>query len=118
MTDYKSGGYHAVDGWLNADLIAGDIYLDATKRLPLPDGCFGFIFAAQFIEHVSLRDGRRFSEECYRILRPGGVIRLSSPDLDRLVDVYGDGNPRVRLEEAMARHESRHSHSLWTGCHS
>ncbi|MBA2794276.1 MAG: hypothetical protein H0U32_09860 [Thermoleophilaceae bacterium] len=35
-------GPHALPGWLNSDLISGDIYLDLGRRLPLPDQSFTF----------------------------------------------------------------------------
>jgi hypothetical protein len=34
------------------------------------------------IEHISKSDGLRLLQECWRILKPGGVIRLTIPDLD------------------------------------
>jgi predicted SAM-dependent methyltransferase len=111
------GGYHTIDGWLNGDLIAGDIYLDATKRLPFPDNTFNFLFAEQFIEHLSWKDGKLFFQECHRVLRPGGVIRLSTPDLERLIQVYYDENPYVTLAQAMERHRRKHNAVLSTACH-
>lgn len=55
------GGKHLLKhGWLNADIIAGDIYFNAVKRLPIPDGSFDFVFAEHFIEHISFADGLHF----------------------------------------------------------
>jgi predicted SAM-dependent methyltransferase len=111
------GGYHTIDGWLNGDLIAGNIYLDATKPLQIPSESMDFIFAEQFIEHISLDENRKFMQECYRILKPNGVIRVSTPDLERLIQVYYDKNPRVSLYNAMERHRKQHNRELTTACH-
>jgi predicted SAM-dependent methyltransferase len=44
------------------------------------------------IEHLSRNDGDRFLRECFRVLEPRGVIRLSTPDAERFLRSYaGDG---------------------------
>jgi SAM-dependent methyltransferase len=83
-------GRHLDEGWLSADLVplAMDaIYMDATKPLPLPDASFDFILCEHMIEHVSLRDAQSLLAECRRILRDGGVLRLATPNLDRLLQL-------------------------------
>jgi SAM-dependent methyltransferase len=83
-------GRHLDDGWLSADLVPLSldvIYLDATKPLPLPDDSFHFILCEHMIEHVSVGHAQRLLAECRRVLRPGGVLRLATPDLDRLLQM-------------------------------
>lgn len=83
-------GRHLDAGWLSADLVPlslGVIYLDATKPLPLPGDSFDFILCEHMIEHISLGDARSLLTECRRVLRPGGVLRLVTPDLDRLLEI-------------------------------
>lgn len=83
-------GRHLDEGWLSADLVPlsfGVIYLDATKPFPFPDSSFDFILCEHMIEHVSLGDARALLSECRRVLRPGGVLRLITPDLDRLLQI-------------------------------
>lgn len=111
------GGYHTLDGWLNGDLIAGDIYLNATKRFPFPDESVDFIFAEQFIEHGDFEEGLLCLRECYRVLKNGGNIRLSTPDLEALCSLYEDQNPDVDLNTAMERHRTQHNKKLTTACH-
>jgi predicted SAM-dependent methyltransferase len=78
-------GPHHLDGWLATDLIPQDlgkaVYLDATRRFPLPDATFDFIVAEQMIEHVPFRRAVHMLRECHRVLRPGGTLRVSTMDL-------------------------------------
>ena len=86
------GRYH-IEGWLNADIDLrheADIFLDAREPLPFEADQFRFVFAEHLIEHLTFAEGRRFCSEVFRILRPGGVVRLSTPDLQFLVRYYED----------------------------
>lgn len=98
------GGMHPKSGWLNADIIAGDIYLDATKTFPFPDNSFDYVFAEHFIEHLSRRQGDFFLSECKRIIKPGGKVRLSTPDLAKVVQIYLNTNPAVAADAVIRRH--------------
>lgn len=82
-----------LEGWLNADIDLRqrvDIFLDAREPLPFEANQFQFVFAEHLIEHLSFDEGRRFCREVYRVLRPGGVLRLSTPDLQFLINYYED----------------------------
>jgi SAM-dependent methyltransferase len=50
--------------------------------LPFRDASFDFAFAEHFLEHLFLDDAVRLFRECYRALRPGGVLRVLVPDAD------------------------------------
>lgn len=67
------GGKHlkSSDEWINADLIDGDIYLDATRRLPFKDNSIDLIFTEQFFEHISREEGLNFLKESFRVLKKG-----------------------------------------------
>jgi len=83
------GGLH---GWLNSDLFPSHwrvVRLDATQPFPLPDASFTCVFSEHMIEHVPLDGARRMLAECHRVLRPGGRIRLATPDLARVIGLYG-----------------------------
>lgn len=111
------GGSYTKVGWLNGDLIAGDIYLNAAKEFSFPDSSLDLIFAEQFIEHLEFKEGQFFLRECFRVLKENGKIRLSTPDLERLFLLYRDRNPEVSLKVAMEHHKEQHNRALTTGCH-
>jgi predicted SAM-dependent methyltransferase len=96
-------GPHLLEGWLNGDiepwflghLRNHSILLDATKRFPFADDTFDYIFTEHMIEHVDYSDGFRMLQECYRVLKPGGHIRIATPDLEKLVRLYDPSKGEV-----------------------
>jgi predicted SAM-dependent methyltransferase len=94
-----------LDGWLNADRDppAGAVFLDVTRRFPLADAAFAYVLSEHVIEHVPLEVGRAMLCECARVLAPGGRIRVSTPDLQRLVTLaQGDDSEAARRYVAWA----------------
>jgi predicted SAM-dependent methyltransferase len=84
-------GPHADEGWLCADLLPLSkeiVFMDATKAFPLPTGSFDRIVVEHMIEHLDLRGARSMLAECRRVLRPGGVLRMATPNLQRLIEVF------------------------------
>jgi predicted SAM-dependent methyltransferase len=71
--------------------------LDATESFEIPSESFDFIYSEDMIEHVSFEDGRNMLEECNRILKPGGVIRIVTPSLGFLSRVIS--SDRGMIEE-------------------
>ena len=80
-----------LDGWLNTDLepTRGIVYLDARKKFPFDDCSFDYILCEHLIEHIEYQDGVKFLCECFRVLKPGGKIRIATPDFGFLIGLYG-----------------------------
>jgi len=85
------GGVRRLDGWLNTDiaLAPGVMQLDATKPFPFADNTFSYVFTEHMIEHVSFADAASMLRECYRVMKFGGVIRVTTPNLASFVGLYG-----------------------------
>jgi predicted SAM-dependent methyltransferase len=84
-------GSNYIQGWINVDInpdVKVDIRRDLTENLPFRNGEIDFIFNEHFIEHVPYPHALRFLTECYRVLKPDGVLRISTPDLKYLVSLY------------------------------
>lgn len=102
-SDYKlhlGAGPFCFPGWLNTDLHpqSDSIYeLDASAKLPFDDCTFSVVFSEHLIEHMEYPSGARMLREVYRVLRPGGYVRFSTPDLHRLVGLLLHNNDNVRL---------------------
>ena len=92
-------GPKRLDGWLNSDLIAGDVHLDLERTLPLPGACLAYVFGEHVIGSLSDQAAMRLLRELHRVLRPGGVLRLTTPDLEKLIAIYRDENPVVTRED-------------------
>ena len=78
-------GWNSRPGWLATDLAPPPGYscmrLDATKSFEIPSESFDFVYSEHMIEHITFEDGRNMLEECNRILKPFGVIRIVTPSI-------------------------------------
>ncbi len=80
---HVGSGQQAIAGWINIDnqdLPGVDRVLDVRMGLPFED--VSAIYAEHFLEHLGLEEGMRFLADCHGVLRPDGVLRLSTPNLD------------------------------------
>ncbi|WP_169744257.1 class I SAM-dependent methyltransferase [Knoellia aerolata] len=86
-------GSNLLDGWANIDIAGppGVVKFDLLQPLPYPSGAADLVFSEHFIEHVRKDQAARLLAECARFLRPGGVFRVSTPDLSVLVEEYRSG---------------------------
>ena len=76
--EFGAGG-NRPNGWTTHDA-----EVDITKPLPYGDNTVDKIRAEHVCEHVTGPEFLRFLDECYRILKPGGRIRLCMPVLTNL----------------------------------
>jgi predicted SAM-dependent methyltransferase len=94
-------GRNVLEGWLNSDFYptqAHVMHLDATEAFPLPPDSFDYIFSEHMIEHLKYGDGFAMLKESYRILKPGGRVRISTPDLKFLIDLYSEPKTPLQTE--------------------
>lgn len=122
-------GGNAPEGWLNVDKSFGPVIerlrikhllcaigvltpaqaswrwptnvvrLDITREWPWPDSSAEAIYSSHMVEHFTPAEMRRFLDKSYRVLRPGGILRLAVPDLEFVVVRYirgrDDGRPNA-----------------------
>jgi len=70
--------------WVNVDLVPSDESVqvcDISKGLPFDDGHFDAVYHSHVLEHLHPKTGRELLAECWRVLKPGGVVRVVVPDL-------------------------------------
>jgi len=56
-------------------------YANASRRIPHAGETVDAIYSSHMIEHLDRREAAIFLAECRRVLKPGGVLRLSAPNL-------------------------------------
>jgi len=84
-------GAHSIDGWMNVDSRkTGDnvIVHDLHQGVPFEDNSIDVVYHSHVLEHFARSDATFFLRECYRVLKPGGVIRIVVPDLEELCREY------------------------------
>jgi predicted SAM-dependent methyltransferase len=86
-------GDNLIPSWLNTDLypLSSRVFcMDATKRFPFPDDTFTCVFSEHMIEHITYLSARRMLAEIYRVLKPGRLVRISTPSWDFLLGLLED----------------------------
>ncbi|MEY4886332.1 MAG: hypothetical protein RL151_1641 [Bacteroidota bacterium] len=63
-------------------------WMDITKGLPFAEESVDAIYASHVLEHLYRDDALLLLNECKRVLKPGGIIRLVLPDLKRMASDY------------------------------
>ena len=63
-------------------------FSDATKVLPFNEATVDYIYTSHMIEHLSRSGVESFLKETLRVLKSGGIIRISVPDLQLAVNTY------------------------------
>jgi predicted SAM-dependent methyltransferase len=90
------------DGWVNIDILdlndwatKSQAYAfkqhDVTKGLPYDDNSVDIIMSNHMLEHLTRQEGDNLMRECYRVLKPDGIIRINTPDGRQLTQEYLDG---------------------------
>lgn len=91
-------GRKPVDGWVNTDVVwQGGAFLDATQPWPVQAGSVDFVYADNVIEHLKLPQGRLVFRHAHTALKPGGVFRLATPDVERVARQYLENGELARL---------------------
>ena len=73
------------------------VHHDLAHGLPFADGVVEFLYSSHFIEHLFREDAERLLKESYRVLKPGGTIRISVPDLAHAISLYSKGEKEKML---------------------
>lgn len=77
--------------WINIDLVSNSPHVrayDIRKGLPYHDNTFDACYSSHIIEHLDQTEARKLVTECFRVIRPGGIIRVVVPDLEAIAKNY------------------------------
>jgi glycosyltransferase involved in cell wall biosynthesis/predicted SAM-dependent methyltransferase len=91
-----------IHDWLNLDILDmkpfanqnGFIFkqCDVTKGLPFDSNSINLISSSHLLEHISRADGFKFLQECFRVMKSDGVIRIAIPDVYKISHGYSDSS--------------------------
>lgn len=82
-------------GWINTDnkVRPGvDCVADLRADLPFADGTFDYAAAIHVLPHIPLAGLAPALARVRRVLKPGGVLRLALPDLEKALDAFRRGD--------------------------
>ncbi|MEO6252342.1 MAG: methyltransferase domain-containing protein [Ferruginibacter sp.] len=77
--------------WLNTDMLpVGEdvVRCNFLNGIPFESNRFELVYHSHVLEHFAKNDGERFIAECFRVLKPGGVIRIALPNLEIIAREY------------------------------
>lgn len=88
-----SGNDH-FPGFVGIDLFGSgaDLELDLRRPLPIDDGVIAGIFSEHAFEHLTYAIAAHVLRESYRVLVPGGSIRIVVPDVSIFIERYARGD--------------------------
>jgi predicted SAM-dependent methyltransferase len=108
-------------GWLNSDIKSTpgiDIVADVRTGLPLETDSIDYVVSVHALPELPYPDLVPALAELRRVLKPGGVLRLALPDLDRGIAAYQNGDAEyfhVPDEEARSIGAKFVTQMIWFG---
>ena len=84
-------GNNIINDWLNSDLFPKSnhiAHIDVTKTYPFDNETFDYVFSEHMIVMIPYTQGQHMLNECFRVLKDGGKIRISTPHLPFLISLY------------------------------
>lgn len=93
--------------WTNIDITSSSPLVqehNLRHGIPFPDDTFDVVYHSHLLEHLQKHKALIFSRECYRVLKPGGIIRVVVPDLERIVRTYLQALEKALQGEKEWRH--------------
>src|SRR2546423_13095716 len=91
-------GPKAKAGWLNTDIKRHNpkiFELNAASDFPFDAATFAYVYCEHMIEHMTYQQGLHMLREVYRVLKPGGVLRLVTPSIQFLLNLFSQDRSQV-----------------------
>lgn len=108
---HLGGGARRIKGLTNCDLFhpAADLKVDATAMPMFADGSIDWIESHHMVEHLSFVETDTALAEWHRVLRPGGLLVLTCPDVRRVCArwIIESARHRVRPRPEQLDHLAR-----------
>ena len=92
-------GPRHIPGFIHVDLLRAphvDI-VGPVERLPMGDATVSLIYASHVLEHFGRIEYKAVLKEWFRVLAPGGILRLAVPDFAACAALYYESGLTDRL---------------------
>lgn len=100
-------------GWLSEDrylrilkLDRDTVLWDLSRGIPFAKETFDAVYHCHLLEHLDREVAPAFLQECHRVLKPGGILRVVVPDLEKLARGYLGVVDRLPDQATLAQHRS------------
>jgi len=76
--------------FVNVDIAAGPgiVRHDLRQGVPFPDATYDLVYHSTMLSMLRPSEALSFMRECRRVLKPGGVLRVVTEDLEQMCRVY------------------------------
>jgi predicted SAM-dependent methyltransferase len=84
-------GHRYHPDWTNINFTStgkGVIAHNLKHGIPFGDDSFHVVYHSHVLEHLPKTEAESFIKECYRVLRPQGILRVVVPDLEAIARMY------------------------------
>jgi len=105
--NFGCGDRICLDNWTNLDFHSHHpsvVQHNLLEGFPFQDRSFTAVYSSHVLEHFPLPEAHFLLQESFRVLKPGGIIRIVVPDLEntcreyvRILDAY-DSDPLARRQ--------------------
>lgn len=97
--------------WINVDINPSApevVRYDLRRGIPFAEKSFEVVYHSHVLEHLHKTQAPFFLKECWRVLKPGGIIRVVVPNLEVIVRNY-----LTALDEVTNGHRQLESNYDW-----
>jgi hypothetical protein len=76
--------------FVNVDLIEapGVVKHDLRQGIPYEDKTYDLVYHSTMLSHLRPADALTLTRDCYRVLKPGGILRIVTEDLEQMCRIY------------------------------
>ena len=100
-------GHRFHKDWINIDIDPASPEVkkvNIMQGLPYADNSFDVVYHSNVLEHLPWQKGKEMIAECYRVLKPGGILRINIPDLEKICREYLLNMEKASAGDVMAAH--------------
>ncbi|MDO8523670.1 MAG: methyltransferase domain-containing protein [bacterium] len=97
--------------YVNVDAVAYPHvhYIAKVDTLPMfASGSADLVYACHVLEHIEYPKMERVLTEWYRVLKPGGIVRISVPEFEKIVAIYKAEGMERALPPLMGAEDATH----------